>query len=187
MALSYGMSGPITGSRGTPPHPGVRSTPTSYYFPVTMTPASNQSAIPANRLYYMPFCLPQITVDRILIEVTTGLAGSARLGLYTNLNGMPDQLIVDAGAVDTSAVGIIEASFSPIALPGWCWVAVVLNAAATLRISASNNNGWLLGIANLASSAKGLEAAFTYGALPTTAPAPTVFSTGCPTVCLRKS
>jgi hypothetical protein len=65
-----------------PRHPGVRSAFTSYYFPANQGQnGSNTTAVAANIAYYGIFDIPGGVVDRLGIDVATGSAGAARLGL----------------------------------------------------------------------------------------------------------
>ncbi len=61
---------------------------------------------PANTIVYIPILVPRTTTyDRILIDVIGSVAGTARLGIYNDLNGLPDTRVLDAGTVDTGTTG----------------------------------------------------------------------------------
>lgn len=169
-----------------PPHPGARTSPATYYIPATFIATSGTAAIVANVMYFVPFLIPGGVFDRIGVEVTTGVAGAARLGLYTNSGGNPASLILDCGTVDVTSNGIVEASFTALTLPNdWVWAAIVANAAPTLRSGGQGSQG-LLGAAAPGTAAKGLSQSFTYGALPASAAASSI-SNAAPIVFLRKS
>ena len=166
-------------------HPGIRSSFTTYYTPVTSIAGTGTGAIAANTLYFLPHNLPGGLVDRIGIEVTSGSAGAARLGIYANENGAPGALILDCGTVDTTSNAIVEASFTALRLPEWVWAAVVSNATPTLRVggqSASN----IVGASTPSSTSRGLSRSFTYDTLPATGAA-TGVSNVAPIVFFRKS
>jgi hypothetical protein len=64
------------------------------------------SALTANRAHAIPFWVhTQTTFDRIGIRVTTGVAATTiRLGIYdSNSSRFPNNLVLDAGTVDSSA------------------------------------------------------------------------------------
>jgi hypothetical protein len=172
-----------------PLHPGVRSAFTSYYLPLTMVAGTNQSAVGTNSIYYLPHYLGPATVDRISIRIAIGAAGGCRMGIYTNSGGMPDQLLVAAAPVDTSGTGVVEASFTAVTLPDdIVWACAVFDAAPTCRNGGSTVIGThILGTSDDATGFRAINRAFTYGALPTTAPVPTGFSSVAPAVMLRKS
>lgn len=171
-------------------HPGVRSAFASYYTPAHLVVATTTVAVVADRIYYTPILIDGI-VDRIGIDVTVGVAGSCRLGIYRgNRDGMPGALLVDAGTVSTAAVATVEASFTAMSLRGTVWLAAWFNAAPTVRcFSNTNGSGGVIG--NDAMDGvpdRGLIVTSTFGTYANPATAPTGFSgTGGPAVFLRKS
>ena len=172
-----------------PSHPGIRTAFTSYYLPHNITPGSGVTAFVANVIYYHLFFLGPAVVDRIGVEITTGAAGAARLGLYANNNGMPGALIRDCGTVDTSSNAIVEASFTALTLPNdWFWAAVISDSTAGCRAGAIGPSSPLGNPTLSNGSARGLSrTSVTYGVLADPAPVPTAFSTAMPLISLRKS
>jgi hypothetical protein len=92
------------------------------------SPIPGSSGVPANTntTYYSPFYVPATTsFDRIGCTTTTvTTAGNARLGIYSDTNGAPDALVLDAGTVSYSANSTpylitIDQSLTP----GWYWLA----------------------------------------------------------------
>lgn len=79
------------------------------------------------RLY--PFIVPtDMTVDTIGCEVVTtpGSAGSVvRLGIYDDVDGVPTNLILDAGTVDTTTTGVKTISISQALSAGVVWCCAV--------------------------------------------------------------
>jgi hypothetical protein len=166
-------------------HPGVR-TGTIYYTSQAIINSATTAAAAANALYYQPISLVG-SVNRIGIEVTTGAAGACRLGIYSNLLGLPDALILDAGTVDTTNIAIVEATITALPLDGkWVWLAAIFDAAPTCRTGSAASPS-ILGASTPSSTARGLVVARTYGALPAAAPAPTGFSSAGPAVFLRST
>ena len=128
-------------------------------------------ALTANRLYAVPFLVCGThTYVRIGINVTTLLAGSARLGIYANQDGQvyPGSLILDAGEVSLGTTGLKEIVINQQLAPGLYWLALIASSAATIRA------GVIAGVMPIL----GLDAAFgtapgnswyvsgTYGVLP---------------------
>jgi hypothetical protein len=96
---------------------------------------AGNSGTPANStLYAVPLIVRQtMTIDRIGFNVTAAAVGGtpvARLGIYTNLDGMPDQLIVDAGTTAIGTTGDKTVTLSQ-ALTTSCWLAFLVQDAAT--------------------------------------------------------
>lgn len=174
--------------RPVPPlHPGVRSAFTSYYLPVCQTQGAGAAPMVAGTIYYCLFYLPQIIVDRVSVQVSAFATGNARFAAYRNENGMPTSLISDFGTVDTNSNAVREVSFTALALPdAYFWAAVVFDATPTVLIGAQANHH-LLGAGAINAAHRGLLAASSYGAFPTTAVAPTGFTTNCPLIAFRRS
>jgi hypothetical protein len=77
-----------------------------------------------NRIYATAFPISEdITIDRIAVNVTTG--GSAgtvvRMGLFTDLGGMPDALITDFGTVAATTTGVKEITVNQAVGAGIAW------------------------------------------------------------------
>lgn len=162
--------------------PGAWNVQTSYYISDGLIPGANTTAVSANFLYYQPISVSGL-MTKIGIEVTTGAAGLCRLGLYTNNNGYPDRLILDAGTVDTTSIALVEATISQQLTGEWVWMAAVFNATPTVRGCALGPS--VLG-GNLPSSGvRALIAPYTFGALPATAVATTNYTANAAAVWLR--
>ena len=174
----------------TPPHPGIRSSVTSYYISPTSAPSVTAAAMNANVAYYQPFILPGMAIDRVGLETTIG-AGNARLGFYSNLNGTPDQLIFDAGILDVSGAAINEISLASILyLPqAWVWGCIIYSSTPTVRSGAAAGNSYLIGQPTPSSgSTRTLQATQAYGALPAQASlVGLVLQTSCAIMLLRKT
>lgn len=120
-------------------HPGI-------HYPVRLVAGSyvgqgvNGAAMGAvagvvDRLEFYPF-IPShdLTIDRLGVRVTTGAAGKLRVGIYTDANGMPDQLVYGGGELDTGTAGVVEETVS-IALSAnrYYWRAIHYNTTAAVR------------------------------------------------------
>lgn len=171
---------------------GIRSAFTSYYVSQAILPSATAGTMSANFLYAQPIKLPGSTIDRIGINVTTGAAGLCRLGIYTNKDngtdaGMPDRLLVDCGTVDTTSIAFVEATFTALRLSNrFVWLVAVFNATPGCTIGSAANTA-LLGASTTTAASRGITGAFTFGALPTTAPTMTGFATQPPIMYVRKS
>lgn len=140
---------------------------------------------------YIPFIIHERhTFDRIIIYTTLTTSGSARLGIYdaTGSNSMPGALILDAGAVaTTAATGERAITITQTMAPGTIyWLAVNFNAstvAAHSQRSVYTEPLWGE-LAALSGPQFAATQSFTYGAMPATAtPTPAAAST--PTIWLR--
>jgi len=129
------------------------------------------NAVVADRLYCTPiFIGAKTTFTRIGIDVTTGAAGAARLGIYNNSADNPGALVLDAGTVDTTSTAVVEATISQELQPGWYWMASVFNATPGVRGGATSGSvGVFLGFGFSGVPGTAGEAtyrAFTYAVLP---------------------
>lgn len=169
-------------SRDPVAHPGIRTS--NYYMAASVLPSSAVATMVVNSLYYQPIAITG-TINRIGIEITTGAAGAARLGLYTNNNGIPGTLILDAGTVDTTNIALVEATIADTVLRGeWVWMAVVSNAAPACRCG-TVGAAMVAGSLTPGAGIRGYVANFTYAVLPTTATAISTASGVGPAVWLR--
>jgi hypothetical protein len=88
---------------------------------------STEAAV-VDRLYYYPLFTPQgVTLDRIQVKggVLTS-AGTVRLGLYKESNGVPGELILDAGTVSVTTGAEVAVTISQAVGAGFFFVAGVL-------------------------------------------------------------
>jgi hypothetical protein len=91
-------------------------------------------AITPNSLIFLPIVIPEaLTVTRIGIHVAIAAAGSARLGVYNDVSGVPaGSPFLDAGAVDLGTTGEKEIIISQLLSAGRYWLGIVASSAATL-------------------------------------------------------
>ena len=165
---------------GTIPHPGYV---TGRYYTTKIEGIITNASQLANTIHAVPFYVAYATTFTKM-AVFQPVAGTVNieLGVYSNNNGVPDQLVHDAGSITiTSGTGIREITGRTITLnPGWYWLAVGMSATATFRCTPSNMTaladimGLGSGIASTAAFA-GVTAswAFSAGNFPTTFPTPT--------------
>lgn len=167
-----------------PQHPGLRTG--AYYGSHWGDIGSATAVAAANTLYAQPFFAPGASINRIGVEVTAAVAGNCRVGLAANNGGLPGSLILDAGALDTGAAGVKEATVN-LALPSdWVWLLCVFDAAPTMRRLIGGCTWWSGSASPALASGTSLSAALTYGALPSTMPAGTYTLGTFPAVYVRK-
>jgi len=180
---------PLSGAGSLPYVGGDQGFTPRYWFPATSIPSGTTGVVVAGRQHWLPLLAPGLLVDRIGINVTVGAAGGCRLGLYANDRGKPGKLIVDAGAVDTSAAALVEATFAALRLPNdWVWLSSIFEGAPTVSVG-TGANPQVLGATSFTGVAKGLNAVQAYGAMPANAAAaPTVATASTtPLIGVRKS
>lgn len=97
----------------------------------TVTLAANQ------RVYYRMWTPAPIVVDQLVVEVTTGAAGVARIGLLAASNAwQPTQVLAASGDIDTTTAGVKVFTFpSPVTVYGRLLAVWTANAAVTIRES----------------------------------------------------
>jgi hypothetical protein len=143
----------------------------------------------SNTTYYTPFYVGATTsFDRIgctTSVVTT--AGNARLGIYSDTNGAPNTLVLDAGTVAytgaTNAAYLITINQS--LTTGWYWLAMNQNSGASTWLGATSNPTSSIGTQrmsiNSGSSSNVLGVAYSQasvsGAFPSTA-TPVIIAAG---------
>jgi hypothetical protein len=145
----------------------------------------------------LPLILPSGgTLDRLGIEITTLAAGgTGRLGIYDSVSITdltPNNLIVDGGAVVTTAVAVVSVTINQILTAGKLyWLAVNLGTLApSLRTVNAGTVSGILGYPNTLGTSVGLgwQVASAFGALPNPFPAsPTVMITPVPLIAYRLS
>jgi hypothetical protein len=128
-------------------------------------------AVSANVLYQCPIFVHKTrTFTTIAIQVTSAIAGNARLGLYTCLeDGGPGNLIRDCGVVTTGSTGVRSITGLSILLTaGRYWLAAVYDAAPSVQGRASVNNTGVGSVFSGTTVAMGtaISRAFTYAGLP---------------------
>jgi hypothetical protein len=136
------------------------------------------TALTANRIYAHPFIVAKtITIDRIAVNCTTLISGGGlRLGIYSDNNGEPGALLLDAGAVSTAATGVKTISISQQLTAGLYWLAAASSHAThAFRVPAIAATVNIFGVASTLPTGVGTHfyGSHTYGALPSTFPSPT--------------
>ena len=146
-----------------------------YTTPITGT-AATTLALTSGRFYAIPFYSAKaITLDRIGIYVSTLYAASkCRLGIYTDSNGEPGSLLLDAGETDDSSTGAKTLTINQALSGGTLYWLVALSNSGThaLRAGAAGSENCGLGFDNTLNAAaiSFFYAAQSYGALPLTFP-----------------
>lgn len=170
------------GTSGTPDLSYTRRTGTTrerwFTTPMTATAMTVSTALTANRIYAHPFIVSKtITLDRIGVNCTTLIAsGGLRLGIYSDTNGEPGALVLDAGTIDTSTTGVKTITINQQLTAGLYWLVAASNSAThAFRVPAIAATLNVFGVASSLGTAVGTHfyAAFTYGTLPSTFPTPT--------------
>lgn len=171
-------------------HPGLVA---SRWYSSPSSTATSNVTMTANQLYARPIYIPATTtIIQIGISVTSGVVGSnAELGLYTNNNGMPDQLIADFGQVSTNGIAVRTITgLTQVLAPGWYWIVVGFSHTPAVRSFQAGETalGWLMGwtAINATNPLTGIIGAWTYSAnnLPSTFPTPSILATASPVVML---
>jgi len=150
-----------------------------WYEPVVVLDACSGHLIGANTLrasYYPVF--RRLRFDYIRTNITTaGAAGALiRLGVYDDLNGYPNNLIVDSGDLNAAATGYVGATINVTLNPGVYWVACLTNDGA-VQIPFSQYTIPFTGSLNPQYLIEHYYVSYTYGALPAVFPAGASLST----------
>lgn len=160
---------------------GNGSTESRYPCGIVNATALGTGAPSANVLRLMPLWVSRTTtIDRASVNVTTGIAGNLRLGIYRTdpdavRSGrfMPTKLVAQSANIDTAANGIKETT-APLTIPAGnlAWLALVSSAAPTIRTMGLAGCWPVFGLDNGLGTAPrvGLTLNHAFGPLPATFP-----------------
>ncbi len=167
--MSYSPQGVLNKSKGIQSY--IRTAAIDCYYSYPIMISTSTLAVSANTLYAIPFiCGTEDRIaDRIAMNATTGSAGNARLGIYDDTGNLyPNNLILDAGTVDTTSAGVKTITISQtLYADKLYWLAIVLNATPILRALGNTSIFHPLGITStLGVMNTQWSVAFTYAALP---------------------
>ena len=160
-------------------HPGFRSGKYYLHTPFVSSITSSTTGLEGiNSLTYVPFFIPKkISLDRLGIRCATTRAGSlSRIGIYNNSsNGLPSNLLLDAGELDTSSVGFKESIINLSLNIGWYWLAANCNILTpNVQISNSFFGSLYFAGSDAPTTASNdfcySQGSVAYGALPSVAP-----------------
>jgi hypothetical protein len=124
-----------------------------YYLSMVGSGLTNQG-MTLNRLYAMPFFVGRACVlDRLAQRVTVAGASSntIRLGLYSDDNGKPGALLVDAGTADATTTGVKALTVSVAIAQGLYWLATVAQTGTACSCHGNTTNVKMPGMPTLAS------------------------------------
>ena len=152
-----------------------------YYFG-SLSPTTPAS-FSADILYGNFFVVTKTTTfTRIgLKQTSTGTATAARLGIYTLVDGVPTDLVLDAGTVDMTTPSDKEVTISQQLSAGLYIMCSVQNGTGTLQVGVGNDADTAMAFGADASNGtinSGVQASFTYGVLPSTFPSFTYINSG---------
>ena len=171
-----------------PIHPGVAEN--RYYGPAVTEPlVSDEQA--SDLLVAVPLAYPTgISWNRIGIDITTAVAGGvARLGVYSNVNARPGQLLLDAGFVTIDTVGKKEIVIDFENPADWFWLAVITSQPCEILSATGDLDGALMGLTDPSHSTGtlgGAIGAMPYGPLPADFPTITDDAQRPPYIWLRR-
>jgi len=138
-----------------------------------------------NILYAYPISINEdVTIEEIQIALSSSVAGNSVIGLYDNLNGLPNNLIFQSSAFDNSVTGAqTDILPSPIFIKkGLYFVAYNTSSSPNIYIFDSYNviNVFGASFSNLRANPNiRLTAGYTYtGTLPTTFGSPVQSTNG---------
>jgi len=146
--------------------------------------------ISANYLYAYAFYVPTpTTFDRIAVMVATAVAGSARLGIYSDDgNCYPASLVLDAGTVDTGTTGMKEIVINQTLSAGLYWLVFVTNAGPIFYGATYGYQYAPIGTDTFDMVSRHMWfVSFTFGSLPSTFPSGAVNQPYAMCVALRKA
>lgn len=100
-----------------------------YFSPQSQGTAQTSTGLGDGNLRMYPVYFPSpIQITRIAAEVIAAAEAGCvlRMGVYTNRNNAPDQLILDAGTIDCSVIGMQEIVVNLTLAAGVYWIGAVV-------------------------------------------------------------
>jgi hypothetical protein len=126
---SVGVQGPTGATGGTTSLGHV----SPFYYGAVFAQSSVNATL--NRCYFVPVFIPATgSYDRLQIRAGASFNGTAtaRLGIYSDTNGQPATLILDAGTVSVTAASTnYTITINQSLTSGWYWLATGVQATAT--------------------------------------------------------
>lgn len=172
---------------GPTPHPGYVA---GRYYGPTGAGARTPVALTANFIYTAPFYVAErTTFTKLGFRVTGAVASSnARVGIYYAEGGVPTELVVGSGNIDTATTGAKEATISTTLEAGYYMLVLHASAAITVNWCALSNSREQFGTTSDTTDETLILSTQTYGALPTTFIPAGYFdqAQACPFIWLRK-
>lgn len=155
---------------------------------------SSNSVLTLDRMHCVPIYVSNPGVyDRIAIRVQANATVSSvvRLGLYADNNGVPGDLILDAGTVDASSLGAKDLTIN-VTLPiGWVWLTSVVQGVQGPGIMRFLNTTPRIPVTDALNTIAQVAVCYirdsVSGALPTPAGVTGVLIASAPAIVLRKA
>lgn len=150
------------------------STVTQYYFAgYSNGVAATNSVNATNTLYALPIYIAQDAhVRNIEADCEGQCTGRVELGIYSTVNGLPGNLILDAGSVSTT-IGTYRIAVNQQVNPGQDWLVIDYNSTSTIKSYTTNALIPIGGVAAISPSTPNYAmwtASLAYGALPSSFP-----------------
>ena len=141
--------------------------------------------IQPNRLCAVPLRFTRdVDLDRLALENTTTENGNLLVGIYSNLNGSPNELVLDAGGTSLLTAGAKEFTISQRLIGGWYWLVFQHTGPGTVDFFAfvASYGGADLGYTSSTSASKSLwlSAPAAAPSLPALFPSPVTLEAGKP-------
>lgn len=132
------------------------------------------SGLGSGTLRAIPFAVTKtITLDRIAMEITAaGTGGSLlRLGIYSSVNALPYDLVLDAGTIAADSATFQSITIDQTLPPNLYWLTFIHNSASTITVRAMQAAvcANVLGVPSTLGTGtyqSYLASTFTFGALP---------------------
>ena len=122
----------------------VLTTPTPRYgIPGWGWLAAGNQACQVDRITYIPIYVGATTTYiGVGANVTTGVAGGMRVGIYSDNGMQPATLVKDFGALDITSTAVVTIA-NPVTLnQGWYWLTYVCSSNATLARASLTDAVW---------------------------------------------
>lgn len=113
------------------------------YCPIIYTGTAMTTVSAASQLaLYVPFRFANTTTfEAMSFEITTGAVGTALVGIYSDKNGRPDQLLYSGTIADTNVTAVVTSTQTMTFIGGVrYWYVICCSATCTVRAAAVASN-----------------------------------------------
>lgn len=151
------------------------STQTMYYFGgYSNGTAATNSIDASNTIYALPiFIAENAHITNIESDCEGSCSGNARVGVYTDVGGLPGSLLLDAGTSPLSIGTYNVSGLNAAVHPGQYWLVIDYSVNATIKSYSTNSLIPIGGVSSISPSTPNYAAwtaSLAFGALPSTFP-----------------
>lgn len=114
-----------------------------YYGSMFGTTLAGVAGIGVGNISFTPLLVPQsINLKSLAVYMTIVGTGLVHMGLYSNSEGYPSDLLTSGSPISNATTGVVTAPIWYSATPGLYWLAAVGSTTAGQMLAANASFGW---------------------------------------------